>query len=407
MLLYRCLFTLALPFLVLALLIRVLRRVESFADFRERLGLWSVLPQGRVIWCHAASNGELAAARPIIEKLADDHALLITCNSISGKHLVQSWDLKNADCRLASIDLAQVQRRIIRKMDLRLFALFEADFWPNRLGALKMAHIPVALVGGRISEKSAKGWHRFNGLALRVFGSFDLVCAQDSASRQRLKSLGSRSFGPHIALKSFYQASRHKTPHPVSDRDTTWLAASTHEGEDAVLLNAHKQILKSAPDTKMILAPRHPKRGDEIAKIAHRLGLKATQRSRGESLDQASELYIADTLGEMDNWYARANICFVAGSLVAKGGHTPFEPLAHDCAILHGPHFENFTEPYGALAKHQGAILCSNDHEIAQSVLALLAPNAAETQVQNARKALDQTHSLEDVLSALRQLSKN
>jgi 3-deoxy-D-manno-octulosonic-acid transferase len=97
----------------------------------------------------------------------------------------------------------------------------------------------------------------------------------------------------------------------------------------------------------------------------------------------------------------------VAGSLVAKGGHTPFEPLAHDCAILHGPHFENFTEPYGALAKHQGAILCSNDHEIAQSVLALLAPNAAETQVQNARKALDQTHSLEDVLSALRQLSKN
>ncbi len=405
MLLYRCLFTLALPLVVLALLLRVVRRVESFGDFQERLGFWPKLSSEPIIWCHAASNGELSAARPMIEKLKDTNALLITCNSVSGKQLVQSWGFKNTQCRLAPLDLAWLHRRIIQKNDFRMFTLFEADFWPNRLNTLKNASVPISLIGGRISDKSATGWARFGGLASRIFGSFDLVCAQDGASEKRLRNLGGRSFGPRIALKSFYQASKTVTPNP--ERMDTWLAASTHQGEDEILLSAQKQILERAPHIKMILAPRHPKRGDEIAKIAQNLGFKTKQRSKGDSFDQTNAIFIADTLGEMDKWYAASGICFVAGSLVAKGGHTPFEPLAHNCAILHGPHLENFAEPYAALATHQGARMCQNAEDVANNVLALLESDVATEQLQNARNALGAAQTLDKVLDALQHTLKS
>ena len=405
MLLYRCLFTLALPLVVLALLLRVVRRVESFVDFQERLGLWPELSNEPIIWCHAASNGELSAARPMIEKLKETNALLITCNSVSGKRLVQSWALKNTQCRLAPLDLAWLHHRIVQKNNFRMFTLFEADFWPNRLIALKNASVPVSLIGGRISEKSAKGWARFGGLASRVFGSFDLICAQDGASEKRLQNLGGQSFGPRIALKSFYQAPRPHTPN--TERARTWLAASTHQGEDEILLTAHMHILKRAPHVKMILAPRHPKRGDEIAKIAQTLGFETKQRSKGASFDQANALFIADTLGEMDKWYAASSICFVAGSLVAKGGHTPFEPLAHDCAILHGPHLENFAEPYAALATHEGARMGLNAEDVANNVLALLENDVATRQLHNARNALGAAQTLDQVLDALQHTLKS
>ena len=405
MLLYRCLFTLALPLLLLALLIRVLRGIESLTDFRERLGLCSDLPKGAVIWCHAASNGELNAARVILQELVKSNTLLITCNSTSGRALVQSWGLDNSTCRLAPLDLTWLHRRIARKLDVQKFVLFEADFWPNRLSALEAAGIPLALIGGRISEKSTKGWLRFPTLADRVFGSFDLVCAQDCDAEERLTKLGAHAFGAQISLKSLYQAAL--DPKPSAKRNTTWLAASTHDGEDSILLQAHQQILRVQPNVKLILAPRHPKRGDAIVALAKGLGLSVAQRSKGAAFETDASVYVADTLGEMDMWYAAAGTCFVAGSLIAKGGHTPYEPLAHGCAIIHGPHLENFARAYEALAAQNGARLCRSSEDIAQAVLDLTNPDTAKAQCKNAQIALSQSDALESVLLALRQLSKN
>lgn len=410
MLLYRCLITLLTPVLLVALFIRVLRKVESLQDFRERLGMWKNLPSGDVIWIHGASNGELSAARPLIDGLCTqnpDARLLVTCNSISAKNMVRAWGRSQLNVYLAPIDLGWVYGRLLRKLSLRTFILIEADFWPNRMRAIAAARAPIALIGGRISKSSSRTWGRFSKLSMEIFQTFDLICPQDQESAMRLSKLGASdsAFGAEISLKSLFQAK----PYIADDesRLSVWLAASTHEGEDETLLRAHLEALKSDPTLRMILAPRHPKRGANLAKLAEMLGLSVTQRSLGAEFDSSSQVYIADTLGEMAQWYSLAGTCFVGGSLVAKGGHTPFEPVVYDCAILHGPHLENFAVPYAALAKHEAAMMCTIPEEIACNVISLRNLEASNKMRSAAHVALPQIDTLDVVLTTLSQMSKN
>lgn len=404
MLLYRILITLLAPLILLALLGRVVRGQESLKDFGERLGFWRKSPKGHVIWIHGASNGELTAARPLIESLALRHAeatLLITCNTVAAKKMLRSWGLNRLDARLAPIDLRWLYRLLMARISVAQFILIEADFWPNRILVAKHKSIPIALIAGRISEKSAQGWARFTGLAAQVFSAFDVICTQDDASEKRLLSLGAKqiAFGPQLSLKSLYQGELVTTDHHT--RKDFWLAASTHEGEDEVLLAAHKEALKALPKLRMILAPRHPKRADQIAKIAQQTGLTATLRSHGGTLEDQSDVYIADTLGEMSLWYRAAGVCFVAGSLVPKGGHTPFEPAFNDCALLHGPHFESFAEKYDALLDLSGSVLCTSASQIADALIALQDPALAGKLRTNARGALEGTLDVNAVLDAI------
>ncbi len=404
MLLYRILISFLAPLILFALFLRVLRRQETIADFGERCGFWRASPKGNTIWIHGASNGELTAARPVIEGIearAKDTYLLITCNSISGKTMLQTWDLSNAQIRLAPIDLRWVYRRLMSRLNVQHVILIEADFWPNRILAAKAAKSRLSLIAGRMSKKSTAGWQRFGSLASRVFPAFDLICAQDETSEQRLSSLGARAnaIGPRLAPKSLVSGLSVSKPH--SERAMFWLAASTHEGEDEALLKAHQIARETLPELRMILAPRHPKRAKQILQIARRMGLSVAQRSNGEALDQARDIYLADTLGEMALWYSAAGTCFVAGSLVDKGGHTPFEPAVHDCAILHGPHLENFAENYDALGAQAGALLCSTPDQIADALIALQEESLASIMRSNARRVLSDAPDLGAVLDAL------
>jgi 3-deoxy-D-manno-octulosonic-acid transferase len=410
MLFYRCLITLLVPFLGLALLFRVIRRHENWRDFNERIGNWHLLPTGPVIWLHGASNGELTAARKIIVATAARHpdaTLLITCNSTSAKKMLRDWGLERADIRLAPLDLRWIYRRILARTDLAQFILFEADFWPNRNLTLQEAGIPTAIVGARMSAKSANIWAKFPKLSARIFGGFDLICAQDTASQESLRSLGAKAsqFGAQISLKSLYTSSKNANDH--ARRRNVWLAASTHDGEDAALLNAQLIVIQTVPDMQMILAPRHPKRAAKIAQIALGLGLSVQMRSVSAPFDGQSTVYIADTLGEMDQWYDMAGTCFVAGSLAKKGGHTPFEPAMHNCAILHGPHLENFAEPYAMLHNANGARLCETPREIAINILELRDLRTADEQRSNANYALSKITDIAPVLEALSRLSKH
>jgi 3-deoxy-D-manno-octulosonic-acid transferase len=409
MLFYRLFLTLLAPAIALALLVRVLRGQESLRDFSERLGLWQNLPKGKIVWLHGASNGELTAARPVILGIATqqpDAKLLITCNSVSARNMVQEWGLAQVDVRLAPLDLRRTYRRIMARLNLVQFILFEADFWPNRILATRQLNIPIALIGGRISSKSAKGWARFPSLSSAVFTCFDLICAQDEASEVRLLALGARlqAIGPRIALKSFYSSTIEPLGH--EQRKNTWLAASTHEGEDEILLRAHLVAQKTLPDLRMILAPRHPKRAVEIMQTAKTLGLKVAQRSNGGQIGDECDVFLTDTLGEMNLWYKAAGVCFVAGSLVPKGGHTPFEPTFHNCALLHGPYLENFAEPYADLQRNDGALLCRNATEIAAAIIELQTSDPADTLRANAQNVLAESQNLNPVLIALDRLSK-
>lgn len=356
MLIYRLLIPLWTAFVAAAGVIRVIRGRETLNDLRERLGLTPLpaLANG-YIWMHAASNGELASVRPLLDRLTADTAappVLVTTNSLSGREMARSMGYAS---RLAPVDRPGASRALMRRAVA--YATVEAEFWPNRHVEAAKLDVPVLMVGTRLSASTARGWARFPALARHLLHAARLIVPQDEDSRQRLIDLGApsqRTTQP-VDLKSLYAPPPHQPPLPAGlaalcPPHRFWLAASIHPREDDAVLQAQLQLGKRQPDSGLILAPRHPARADDIAGKARALGLRVHLHSAGYSAPPTPvDVLIADTMGEMPVWYDRAFACFVGGSLAPHGGHTPFEPLAHDCPVLHGPEVANFAATYARL----------------------------------------------------------
>lgn len=358
----------ALPVL-LWLVWRVLRHSESWAQARQRLG--GGADMRGALWVHAASNGELTSARPLIEALlADDPTLriLITTNTVTAQDLAHSWNDARIVARMAPLDHRTVVTRFLQTHQPQAMIVVENELWPNRMALVTARGLPVIVIGARLSERSGARWGKTR-LGRQMVAQISALSAQDKGSETRFLALGlpPDRLLPCINLKTAI-ATRDSLPLDWP-RAATILAASTHEGEEAQVLAAFAQARTHRPELRLILAPRHPHRAPEIAALITKAGLAHTTRSSGDAPN--AEVYLADTMGEMDNWYASAGICFVGGSLVQKGGHTPFEPAAHHCAILHGPHVDNFRDSFGALDAQGGAILCKTSAELADAMTTL------------------------------------
>lgn len=355
MFLYRLLISLAAP----AFVVRLLR--DDADDRAERLGRARPgKPAGHVVWLHAASNGELTSARPVIEGLLNrrpDLQVLITCNTVTGRTLARGWHLDRCAVHLAPLDYRTCLRRVLDNWAPAALIVIENELWPNRMLAMAGRGCPVIVLSARMSRGSARMWGRFPGLARKVIGTISYLSAQDADSSQRFVRLGlpADRIGPVCNFKTGAAQDTHPDTkeldrlRPDLPRDHTLLAASTHAGEEEIVLEGFREALAAKPDLRLILAPRHPRRRPEIETIARRLGLGVAVRSRGETIGPGHPVYLADTMGEMPLWYALAGVTFVGGSLVDKGGHTPFEPAAHGSALLHGPHLDNFAEIYAQL----------------------------------------------------------
>lgn len=350
---------------------------------RQRLALGRIEPAE--IWVHGASVGELTSARPVIAALAQGHRVLVTANSVTGRDLAAGWGLP---ARLAPLDMPGALARFLDQVRPRLQVTVEGEFWPLRSRMLANRAIPQAVIGARVSGRSASRWARLPRLIAPVLGRLAALSAQDADSESRLRTLGlpERALLPRLDLKLLTPAGI--TPPPVSpSRDRTLLAASTHEGEEALVLDAWMQARRHHPGLRLILAIRHPQRGDEVAALLAGRGIAFDRRSAG---GMGGEVLLADTLGEMNRWYAAAGLCFVGGSLTDRGGHTPWEPAAHGCAILHGPHVGNFTDAYAALDGSGGARPVDAE-TLADQVTRLAGdPLAARRMGQAARQVLDE-----------------
>lgn len=367
---------------------------------RARLGLLRPDHAAGRIWLHAASNGELASVRPVIDALlADGRHLLITVNTDSALQMANGWGLTKTDVHLAPVDLPGPTRRTLRNWRITAHVTLESDLWPRRILDTPG---PVLVLGGRLSARSAKGWARFDSLVRRVMARISYLSAQDAASAKRFVEAGlpQSALGPVFDLKALYAPPPDQPDTTLTkafDRTETWLAASTHEGEDDILLTAHKTALVQRPALKLILAPRHPRRADDVARRIEAHGLTGARRSSGD--DPASaQVYLADTLGEMHLWYALAGVTFVAGSLTDRGGHTPYEPAAFKSAILHGPDTGNFRAAYDRLAEADAALCTPDAAAIADALITL---DTAEQQArlgQAAQDVLDQETDLEGLM---------
>jgi len=405
MLLYRMAITVLAPVVALVFLWRLIRGRIGFSDISERLG--GGAGTAPALWLHGASNGELTSAKPLISALLQrlpDTVIVVTCNTQTGKALIESWDFDRITARLAPVDYRWALRRFIDRWQPIALISLENEMWPNRIATLPC---PVICIAARMSERSAARWARLPGLMRAMLGNVAYLVPQDSKSGDRFAQLGLKpvALGPAISLK---QAVTLPAPNravldqfsPVFSRADTVLAASTHAGEEEVILDAFVAAKTQKPALKLILAPRHPKRSAQILALITARALSVATRSAGDAVGSDTDVYLVDTLGEMPNWYALAGITFVGGSLVAKGGHTPFEPAAASTMILHGPHLENFAAAYGALAQDGAALQIATVDGLAAILVATSDAQQREF-ARAAQSSLAQFQTADDAVETL------
>ena len=370
----------AVPLVMLAIAIwRRITGTEPPEGLAERLGHLPH-PKGPAIWLHGASNGEVASARWVLERLlAEDPGLsvLVTANTTTARAMVRGWDLPGVTAAFAPLDLSGSLARVLRTWSPKLLLTVEGEIYPRRFAVCARAGVPVALIGARMSERSYQGWKALQPVMARALARVTVASPQDAASGQRLVDLGlARDRLREVCDLKAVGIRRLPTPDlPAPETRTRWLlAASTHEGEEAAVLDAF--MAARACFDHLILAPRHPRRADEVAGLIAARGLKVARRSSG-ALPGAEDVFLADTMGEMDLWYARAGACFVGGSLVSRGGHSPWEPARFGCAILHGPCVFNFAAAYATLAEATGALAVAGPESLALALQGLDAGHQA------------------------------
>lgn len=330
--------------------------------WRERLALrLPRLPQ-EAVWFHGASVGEISSARFLMQAMAAKHPVFVTTNSITGRALAQQWGYSAS---LAPVDLPNALDRFIAGTRPKLYIAIEAELWPNRSALLQQHLIPQAMIGARLSPRSAKRWAKMPRLIQPVLGRFDLVTARDQASETRFLQLGLPQdiLLPPMNLK-LIGPTRLLAGNPAADREKCILIASSHEDEEAALLQGVEYLRRHHPELRIIWAPRHPERFDPLAKALPEFA----RRSRGAGTDV--NYLLADTIGEMDLWYPAAGAVLICGSFGAAGGHSPWEAAGHGSAILHGPEIASAAEDYAALDQAGAAISTTKDrwHDLAAAV---------------------------------------
>ena len=369
MLIYRLILTLAAPVL---LLLQSWQRGTFRLSLRESLGFVTRPAKGTTLWLHGASNGEITSARWLVARLTADHPglrILITCNTATARLMVQNWAMPTVVASYAPLDALGATARVLERWHPKALISLEAELWPARLVTCARRGLPVAMIGARMSAKSHKRW-RMVGLVIRpALARVTIASAQDADSRRRLADLGI----PAPAILSDFDLKAQAAREPVArwsdrtDRAGFLLAASTHDGEDEAILDA---FIAAKTFTHLTLAPRHPSRAPAIIALITARGLTFATRSRG-AVPGPESVFLADTMGEMDRWYAQSGACIIGGTFARKGGHSPWDPVRYGCAILHGPSTENFAVSFATLDAAQAAIAVDSAKDLTKSLQTL------------------------------------
>lgn len=378
---YRALTRLATPFTPIILAWRTRRGKEERDRRPERYGLASTSrPAGFLAWFNAASVGEANAALPVIEAIAAERPeirLLLTTATVTSARLARTRMPKGVLHQYVPLDNQVFVQRFLRHWRPDLAVLVESEIWPNLVLETKALHIPLLLINGRMSASSFKRWRRRPGLSRPLFSAFDLVLAQNDSLAERFSELGAVRALDVGNLKADAPPppadlpGRRKLDAAISGR-TVWLAASTHQGEDEIVRAAHCSMKAARPDLLTIIVPRHPERGPLIAEQLRAKGLNFALRSEGKLPDACTDVYVADTIGELGLFYALVPVAFVGGSLVDRGGQNPLEPIKLGAAVLTGPKWQNFRDSYDELIRAGGCKQVTDAASLAEAVLHLI-----------------------------------
>jgi 3-deoxy-D-manno-octulosonic-acid transferase len=388
---YRGLASLATPLAGIVLARRVQRGKEIPARLAERRGEAKIArPPGPLIWAHGASVGEMLAVIPLVEGLrARNFHVLVTSGTVTSARLAEERLPPGVVHQFIPLDAPRFTERFIAHWRPNLALLAESDLWPNLIMSCHAAGIPLILVNGRLSERSFTRWRYLPKTIGRLLGAFDLCLMQSDADAERYSELGAPRVNMTGNLKLDVpappvDANKLATMRALLRPRPLIAAASTHPGEEAVIIDAHRRLRQSFPGLLTIIAPRHPERGPGVVEIATAAGLNAISRSRGLLPDRGTDVYVADTIGELGLIYRLAPIVFMGGSLVRHGGQNPIEAAKLGAAILHGPHVWNFAEIYAVLDDAHGAEEVLDVNKLVARLGAWLTDAATRKQVADA-----------------------
>ncbi len=354
----------------------------------ERRGVAGIArPVGRLAWFHAASVGEAVSLLELLRRLRESRpalTCLVTTGTVTSARLVADRMPPGCIHQYVPLDVGPWVKRFLDHWQPDLAVWTESELWPAMLVETHRRGIPMLLINARISHQSYRRWRMMPGAARGLLRRFERILAQDNLAAEHLVALGadperlevSGSLKEGSAPLPCDEAERARLGRLFAGRPL-WLAASTHPGEEEAALAAHDVARRRMPRLGMILAPRHPDRGDALAAEMRAHGVSVAQRSAGEEPDADTDVYLADTLGEMGLWYRVAPVSFVGGSLVEVGGHNPFEPALLGSAILHGPHVRNFAEAYERLSDAGAAIEVRDAASLGRALTATLEPDRA------------------------------
>ncbi len=320
------------------------------------------------LWLHAVSLGEVRAAAMLVRAVRNrwpDLPIVISTTTETGAEAARSLDLPHF---YAPFDFASAQRRVLRRLQPRLVVIMETELWPNLVREANRHEVPLVIANARLSDRSYRRYQRWGGSLLReVLAGVDLICAQSAADRDRFAALSASRVADCGNLK-FDLPVRDTIPEVRPDRRHTWLAASTHPGEEALVLAAHMTVRQRRPDARLILVPRHPERAAEVLRLAEKQGFTAGRWTDAEASGDRPAVEVVDRAGLLTDLFAQVPVVFMGGSLVSTGGHNPIEPAAVGRAVLHGPHVHNFRVVFAALAEQRAEREVADAPELARVV---------------------------------------
>ena len=352
------------------------------AHFKERFGfvgksLFTVKTKPLVF--HCASVGEVLAATPLIKALQKVHPnlnILITCNTPTGREQILSQFKNTVACSYLPIDFPFATARFLKRIKPQALCILETELWPNLMAISHKKNIPVLVINARLSEKSQQGYQKVAKLTHIIMRSITVLASHNKTDAKRFIELGFEASKSHVtgSIKFDITPSEEQLANVLnlkqlysSNERFVWVAGSTHPVEHELVLSAHQELLKKQPNALLIIAPRHPEQFDKVAELLTQSPLSFSRRSQNNYNNE--QILLADTLGELQCLYGAANVSFIGGSLIRRGGHNPLESAAFSVGVITGPHTYNFDHVYPELTKLKGAVVVDSNDELAKQLI--------------------------------------
>jgi 3-deoxy-D-manno-octulosonic-acid transferase len=395
---YNVLIYLAAPFAILVQLWRSLRDPSYREGLRGRLGFGAEVT-GPTIWIHAVSVGEVQAAQPLVAQLRKRHPgykLLLTTVTPTGAARARLLFGDQIELRYVPLDLPGAVRRFFDRVQPRLAMILETELWPNLYAECGRRGIPLVLASARVSPRSVGKYRRLVPLFRKTLSHGILIAAQSETDAERFKSIGATPERTHVTgnIKFDFQPPAGIEELGLRWREKNapgrpiWVAGSTHEGEEAIVLDAHRRVLERFPDTLLVLVPRHPQRFDSVRDLLAKRHDRAANRSSRATISPGTSVLLGDTMGELMMFYAASDVAFVAGSLVPIGGHNLLEPASVGRPVLTGPHNFNSEEIVQLLMDAGAAFIVKDTEQLADAIAGLLETAELRTVMGAAGKAV-------------------